>query len=198
MISHKELITYYLELSSLAPNKTWSEEEFKDNPPRKIRYKRLSVLSQLYNVNIDYSNNGNSLNINNEERFSFEELMSKISKENKQSLFESTDLKEIKNRLILDKPYWWNYFFNKLIEMRLNLYRFETTNSGYLCGAGLVILPVIINNHINKNLQNSINLLENILSYLINPTEQSFELKELSEKFNYPIDNIEDIDWEWV
>jgi hypothetical protein len=197
----KELITYFLELSSMAPENNWSEKVFNDNPPRLIRYKRLIALITAFNLKMLPTNDGYVLEPLNLNDLSKSDLLTRLSDSNKLCLT-NYDPNSTLFELIINQrneaEIGWNDFLKDLLAMKFHLYQLNTLTEKYLAVSGLYILTTTIT-HFGIQETNRLNeIIDELLAYIINPNALIVTKEELNSKFGYPLVDLDDIDLDWL
>lgn len=195
-----QLITYFMELSVMEPERKWSEETFRDNPPRLIRLRRLKALCEAYEIHLSFEKGMHKITPFNTVDLEISNLIIHIHR------VDSTGfLKEYSyqiNDLILhpENEYEkaWKDFFTDVLTLRLSMYKVNTFSHKYLAVSGLYFFTNLLNLQINKETARVNQILDEILKYLINPKYDEFDVNQLNKRFNYPLGDLDEIDLEWI
>ncbi|TXB66165.1 hypothetical protein FRY74_06220 [Vicingus serpentipes] len=185
------LIKRFAELSQLEPNiNNWSTLNFKGNPPRLIRLKMIDSLLKALQLNCNYSEliKGNFIN---HIEIDYHKLIELIGTEIPE-ISSIIDFEE--NSLAFGLP----YMFEGLLRYRLTFQSLKDVNAGVLMCRGMHLAQVVLTNKITKDLEPHIELVDKIIGYLLNPRDINFPEKDLIDKYNFPDDDLLEIDIMWM
>ncbi len=216
MVEHDEtlltcssLCNKILDFIKLTPKSSeWSLTLLKSNPPRYYRLKQIDSLANAFGLYNLYSEEHlSSIKIVSEliEQFINGDIVDSIYRNNKlnqQKLANSKILIDINNQVHSNYniPIWNELlnFYNKIMEYRLKLNDLLNSKDNYLVtNPGISAASNILN--LNRNcLVDKKNLLDKIISEIIDPDSQKYTRKELIKLFGYPDVDIWDIDFEYL
>lgn len=190
----KELVALCQELYSLESDiNKWNIKNFENSPPRLIRLQRInSILKAMYlsqenNMLIESFVNGKLIEF---EKIKLDELFEIL---NKSSLNTTTYfLKKCTLELELASMFSW------LLNYSFKLFDLISIHKNVLASTGLFTLGLSISYEISNNIKNDLDDLNRILFYIINPTRKKVSHEILIEFYNYPADNLQEIDINWL
>lgn len=190
-----QLVKYHLEINSLMPSEMdWPLDLFKENPPRYIRLKRLYALKkalQLDEVCMQQFLQGEFIT---NEHYKVWEAVYEIVKEKFNIQIEdylsintiNPDIKSL------------SFLFHILFDFKKNHFKLLNTGSGVLTASDFYLTPMLILKNVAPKLQTDIHLIDEILDLIINPTRIAYSEKELNALFDYPLDDLAEIDMDWM
>ena len=171
--------------------KTWSETIDISNPPRYYRLQMITSILNALNIDSNYASffDGNFIVQNNQ--INMLELIRIIEKNHafilsNFSIPDSAHIHELK------------YLFKKLINYRLDAQLLLSCNAGVLAASNFYTLPLRITNSINTNLAKELKIIDQILSYIINPNGIAYTKDLLIEQFNYPNIDLDEVDIDYM
>lgn len=200
-----DLLDIILEFVEMTPSeKDWNYKSLNSNKPRQIRLQQihslLKAFSLIENRNL-FEKTANYFNpdlkveiksiingdfIKNRELEEFNELIA----------FAKQFLQ--KNNYIKDRPirlYELNFIYPKLVDYKIKLREIIGFNSGWIeASSTFSIFHIMLTNSISSNIKDKYNDLDRTLELFINPKELLFTEKELIEKFNFPTEDLHQID----
>jgi hypothetical protein len=192
------LIEKILDFISLVPDHNdWNIEKLKNNPPRLIRLKQIEVLLQILVLEV-YDPNDIKLSIENTINGQFllhrpEHIYNELFDEME------TTIRRYKPKLKKSEP-WLNSLlqdnFNHLIRYMIELNRISNYHSGVLVLSYPYFYAYLLSEEISANINS-----EKIISFLgnaIDPQKRVFNSNSLIKDFNYPSEDLTEIDFEWM
>ena len=202
-----DLLDKIFEFTEMTPNANqWTVSALKTNLPRQIRLKQIHSLIKAFfppnlpNNFIDKTKQlfsdtkietiqtilfGEFLLRKNTEEFT--ELLKFIVKTVEEENFKRDERKILNRDLIM--PY------QQLLKYKRQLRNLITFNSGWQEGSSITSrFSIYLTNSISMNLVDKYSELDKALELFINPKNLSFTEKELIEKYNFPKDNLYEID----
>jgi hypothetical protein len=193
-----DLLAKVLEFNAMTPNKEhWNEGALKNNPPRLIRLKQIQSLAQAFLIKgADSQSTILSILIGDfiKERsvadymevFTFIEEVVR-EKEGETSKYNPTSTNSLR------MPY------QQLINYKKQLLAILDFNSGWLeAGTINARFSIYLTDSITKHLVGKYEKLDKALELFINPGKLSFTETELITNYNFPPDNLHDIDMEYM
>lgn len=91
-----------------------------------------------------------------------------------------------------------SFIFPKIFSYKTQLRNLMTFNSGWMeAGSMTAQFSISLTNSISRNLVSKFDILDRTLEWFINPLELSFTLDELVAGYQYPKENLSDIDIEY-
>jgi hypothetical protein len=198
-----DLIDKIVEFIEMTPDsKLWSETALKNNNSRLIRLKQIKSLISAFlpfepsisekiistfsgqKVNLQTILNGEF--IERLDIIEYSEVLSLIRSENDSlSLSSEIDHKDLKN------------VFEKLIQFKKHIRTLLEFNAGWVEVSRLSsYFTIRLTNEISSNLIGKHNELDRVIELMINPKQLSFTEDVLISKFNFPNENLDDIDAE--
>lgn len=200
-----DLLDKILEFVAMTPNENdWNYKSLKNNKPRQIRLQQINSLLKAFtlieNKNI-FEKTSNYFNL---------DLRLEIKSILNGDFIKTRELEEF-NELIhfakqflqksnhsSDKPvrlYELSFIYPKLIDYKIKLREIITFNSGWLeAGGAFAIFHIFLTDSISANLNGKFSDLDQALELFINPKKLVFTEKELIEKYNFPTDDLHELD----
>ena len=195
-----DLLEKVFEFSNMTPDRSeWSLDQQKDNIPRLIRLKQINSLLLAF-LGIEALTNKNQKNI---EHFlsgefilkrkiaDYRQLIAKMEKTISQSSFKSARKQEISLSNLKTN-------FTDLVEYRFKLNRLLNHNSGLM----EISYPYCFSYLVTDSISNSISPvgpeIDGLLAIFIDPQKRSYSEKELISSFDFPTENLSDIDDDWM
>jgi hypothetical protein len=203
-----DLLEKILEFVEMTPNPNdWNLAKLSSNPPRKIRFRQIESLITAFfrsdeNQNIFYkilSSFDNKKNTNIQSILSGEFIKLKTIDNYKTTI---EFIKNQINNLNTEKEITVEelvFIYSRLTEYKKKLRALVTFNSNWLMvGSIPASFTIHITDSISNNLTNKYKDLDKALELIINPNELIFTKEQLIRRFNYPIDNLVDVDYEYM
>jgi hypothetical protein len=202
-----DLLEKILEFIAMTPNeKQWNFKSLNDNKPRQIRLLQINSLLKAFSIiegeknilektqnysNLDLTSEINSiLNgdfIKNKEIEDFNELIDFAIQ------FRKQDSKQ--ERIIPIRIGELSFIYPKMIRYKIKLREIIDFNSGWLETSGtFTMFHIHLTNSISSNLINKYDDLDKTIELFLNPSNRIFTEMELIEKFNFPTENLDQID----
>jgi len=201
-----------LEFEALTPDKTeWNLDALEDNPPRQIRLKQIKSLMKAFFEDIAEKIllENTELNITNVPELPIQSFLRGDFIE----MRATTDYEDAMNFMIdfvksnpknkrLSAEISLNdiaYIFPKLINYKQLLRKLITFNDGWIEANSIVsVFSIDLSNSITNNIIGKYEKLDEIFELLINPHGLSFTEEELIEEYDYPDDDLDDIDGDYL
>jgi hypothetical protein len=186
----KDVLDLYLELEGMQPEQdTWAEGILQDNPPRFYRLKALGSLFRAFELgDIKEFAVGTFVLKRKIEDYSalIKQMKSELKTVTKFRKGEQLTLYEIA------------FLFKRLLEYRRRWDDVTGFSSGlYACSAKYRYAFYKID-QVNSQIQNKISPVNDILSFIMSPVGKAISKEELMKLFNYPDEDLSDIDDEWI
>jgi len=172
-----DLLHKFFKLKSLTNSEEWSEENFKDNEPRLYRYQQLKAIFLAFDIPFDIDKFMSGEFINHTDK-KYSKIINNISN-------------DIEYKI---NPKELNTIFKRLLEYCDSLQRTLYINDGILLCNNEFAYTIKKINITNKSIKNNLSEIENILANIINPENKSFTIKELNNKYGYPMVDLNLID----
>jgi hypothetical protein len=186
-----------LEFESMTPEKSeWTLEKLKDNPPRLIRLQQLNVLLRLF---LPESFNEyeivSGLDSLLQGQFI---LLREFSKYD--SLFETMDSIITSSKHYPNKPNEWTldelrHNYTDIIKFKKAINKVLNHNSGIMEISYPYLYSVTLIDQLLKKLDTK--NIDEFLSLVIDPLGRTFDKAKLIQEYNYPTEDIYDIDLDW-
>ncbi|OYU78828.1 MAG: hypothetical protein CFE23_16730, partial [Flavobacterium sp. BFFFF1] len=174
----------------------WSVTVLKSNPPRQVRLKQIeSLLNAFLTIdsktslfdNVQSFLSGNF--IRQRETSDYAQTIKFIKDFVRSSNSHFDETKEIRIEELI-------FIFPKLVDYKGQLRSILTFNSGWLEASSIASqFSIHLTNSISKNLIDKYDNLDKSLELFINPKGLTFTEDELISRFNYPTENLNDIDF---
>jgi|GEM_PF-2461329 len=192
------LVNKICEFIYLTPKENdWSFEAQIDNPPRLIRLKQIDCLINLFvpevkhlkkvKSKIKYVINGNFIvkrNIG-----SLRNVISRMEERISWSIYKKQYGSEL-NLEVLQCNY------APLFKFKIDLAKFQNYNSSILNNCFEVCYIELVSNDIINNINSDV--LDSFLSEIIDTENRTYDKSELISIYNYPSEDLFEIDCEWV
>ena len=207
-----DLLDKVLEFIAMTPDKSqWSVTALKSNPPRQIRLKQIeSLLNAFFTIDSKTSLIDNVKSflsakpkpsiqsflsgefIRQRETSDYAQTIKFIKDFVKTSNSNLDETKEIRIEELV-------FIFPKLVDYKRQLRSILTFNSGWLEASSTASqFSIHLTNSISKNLVDKYDNLDKSLELFINPQGLTFTEDELISRFNYPTENLNDIDFDFM
>jgi hypothetical protein len=193
-----DLLEKVLEFTKMTKENEWDVKSLADNPPRLIRLQRINALLSAFCMiqqgfqkrNKNFSDNALQSLIHGDFIQSralsdYTSVIAVIEERNRfNKSFLMDDLKDFYSHLVKYKT--------AVIREVLNFY------SGYMEAPIGVIAAYQLSVETNRMIREQILPIDRLLASIISPGNRTFEEKVLIEKFNFPKDDLLDIDIDWM
>ena len=197
-----DLIEKIIEFTAMTPDSaTWTYNSLKENEPRLIRLKQIDSLisafiPEIKNTNLTEKLTGllsskktkltkvvNGEFIENRSLDAYIAFTNLIKQEAESSTLNKIDITDIKNTFIL------------LMSYKKNLRQLINFNNDWLEVSRITSLfSIKLTNKISSNLLGQYDELDKVLELIINPKNLSFSETELISNYNFPKDDLDEID----
>ncbi|MBK8808293.1 MAG: hypothetical protein IPO21_17370 [Bacteroidales bacterium] len=191
------LINKALEFESMTPDKSeWTLHKQKDNPPRLVRLQQLNV---LLNVFITETFNTNDIASRLDSLFKGQFIMLRDSNKY-DNLFKLMDKVIASSNNRLKKLNEWRldelqHNYIDIIKFKKIVNKASTHNSGIMEISYPYFYSVILTDKISSKLDTK--EIDDFLSLVIDPFGRTITKEKLIQDYNYPVDDVYDIDLEW-
>ena len=194
LITELDLVDKICDFIDHVPERNeWNENSLLSNPPRLIRYKRIKVLIKAYlgeDIKLHDFIDGNFIKEYQNDKYKALRLHVKDYNKLNNRLYDTVNEFQLRDVQRL---------FYSLLDYRLKINIALCHNSGWLVASGNLIQHALsIESKINKTIRNSFGELNQALSLVINPTGLKFTEAELIEKYGYPNEDLDEIDFNWL
>lgn len=190
----KLLIEIFAELYCMESDyKSWSQERFKDNPPRLIRLQMIQSISKA--LDVDYEK---FLVFGSNHLFNYEVETLPIEK------FRSLTYPIIPKHLQhLDFDAKINgkeieHVFKYVFQIYLNFELLKSTTSGILAANNYFLIPVFVGSALCKKSKKTIKQIKDLLGFILNPQGIQLDKETLIKNFDFPDVNLDEIDMDWI
>jgi len=207
-----DLLDKILDFTSMTPNsKEWNLRSLKSNPPRHIRLRQIDALLHAFcpsQVNQNIISKTRSIFDDHQkksiEAFLRGDFIKTRSVTEYTGLFQFIkDFAKNKNGIIdqerqvrLEELV---FIFPKLIDFKSQIRSLLTFNSGWLeASSPTSLFSIYITNSISHNLVGKYDELDDVIEQFINPQGFTFTEKELIDKYNFPTENLNDVDMDFI
>lgn len=200
-----DLLNKIFEFVAMVPDeKEWNYKSLNYNKPRQIRFQQINSLLKAFtltenkniltktvnyfnpNLNVEIKSILNGDFIKNRELEEYSELIDFA----KQFLQKNNYNIDIPVRLIE-----LSFIYPKMIEYKKKLRGLIEFNSGWLEASGTFTnFHIVLTSSISSNLNDKYNDLDQVIELFINPKKKYFTEKELIEKYNFPDEDLQQID----
>jgi hypothetical protein len=207
-----DLFDKVLEFIAMTPDKSqWSMTALKSNPPRQIRLKQIESLSNAFFA-IDSKTNL----IDNVKSFLSDKPTSSIQSFLSGDFIRQRETSDYAQTIIFIKEFVKTsnshldetkeihlgelvFIFHELVDYKTQLRSILTFNSGVLEASSIASqFSIHLTNSISKILVDKFDNLDKSLELIINPQGLTFTEEELISRFNYPTENLDDIDLDFL
>jgi len=199
-----DLFEKVIDFIAMTPNSAdWNNDVLKANPPRYIKFQQIEILMKVFLVQeneniISSETKQKSISIQSFLAGNFIKLKA-IKEYSKAIKFINVYVDNNSNKFHLSNQIHLKelvFIFQRLLEFKKLLNKILCFNSGYLLADSISdIFTIELCNSISNKLHKESVDIDKILELIINPKGLSFTKKELISKFNYPSDNIIEIDY---
>ena len=212
MLKAIDLLNKVLEFIEMTPNsKEWVLTALLKNPPRYIRLQQIESLTKAFLSNDKKQGLSGKSNIHfdNECKLSVQSFLCGdfikkwVIKDYKCMI----QLIEDSVKIITDRDSKHNeirleelvFLYSRLVEYKRMLRKITKFNSSIMEGGSLVtIFSINFTNSISSDIAGKQNEIDHVLELLMNPTGLAFTEEELTSKFNYPTDDLDEVDMDFL
>jgi hypothetical protein len=193
------LLERFSELYELERDVTkWSITNFKKNLPRLIRLQMILSLFKVLGIKRNFKSfmEGGFIQKDYDVNNLLQLLL--LSDEDIEQVYDWISNGYIKR--VTDEFSKWEamFTFKYLLKYRLQLELLYRCHAGNILCSPRLFLAAAIKNHIEENIINQTKLLSKVLVHFINPTDMEITMASLHSLYNYPIEDLGDIDFEWM
>lgn len=193
ILPERELLFLYLDLYSMSPDTVdWSEQYFKDNPPRLIRYQNFCALAgalQLPYQNISQFEWGDFVQESHLQVW--DEIMALASERFQVNPGLYGEDYTIHAGILSD-------MFFVLLNAAKNVYKVVTSGGGIIEPTGYHHCYVHILHHIAHSVMPIQENIHEILYLILNPQKIMYPLEVLVKEFGYQEVDLNEIDGRWI
>ena len=200
-----KLIKAVIEFCAMVPNNShWNKKSLKGNPPRLIRYQRIQSLLQAFDI-IPKQKTGLLSSITNSKNkienpiqyFTWGEFIYNMDLETfspiKKCIHENLPFKDKE----IDLSYV-NKLFTHLLKYKMTVSSLLLFNSGVLSASSSgFIAGIRITNNTNDKISGEFSHIDDLLNIMLPSNNKTFSKEELIKNFNYPKEDLEEIDMDW-
>ncbi|SEO10616.1 hypothetical protein [Mucilaginibacter sp. OK283] len=207
-----DLLDKVFEFVEMTPNPNeWNLRSLKSNPPRQIRFRQIDALLKAFFIEdpeIGLANKVKSIFFN-QKRISIESLLNGgFLKE--RTIYDYANLARFINDFVkkrnenIDQSNTIGveqliFIFPQLLAFKRQLRNLLTFNSGWLEAGGVTSLfSIYLTSSISNNLIGKYDELNIVLELFINPKGLTFTEEELIAKFNFPTENLDALDADFI
>ena len=184
------------DFTSMTQKSEWSFEAVKDNPPRLIRLKQINALISAFIPELEKEKtirkrlemvlSGNFI-INRDDSV-YIDLFAEMDNAIKKSRFLIKKMDALRVHDLKDN-------YEELLEYKLLLTKILNYNKGIMEISYPYLYPLIINEKISKMIK--IEQLDRFLELIIDPYKRTYTIEELMKQFDYPTEDLFDIDLDY-
>lgn len=190
-----DLLNKVLEFMAMTPNEQeWNLKSLAYNPPRQIRLRQIGALLKAFCVSdgVDLRAGIRSVLtgdfLNGKDPEAFTELVDFVNRFMKKTEPGEETLKSL-------RPSELRFIYPKMIDYKIKLRQLLGFNSGWMESSSVFArFHISLTNSISANLKDKSGDLDRAIELLINPKKLAFTEAELIAKFNYPSDNLRQVD----
>ncbi|GGH82741.1 hypothetical protein HNQ91_005883 [Filimonas zeae] len=201
------VIDKILEFVALTPDeKHWNYKALGDNMPRLIRLKQINSLLHAFSLTANRNILGKATNyLNPDLRADINPILGGdfITNRSLDTYHELADfvkcfLQERNSGMDRDiRVMELRFIYPKMINYKIKLREIIGFNSGWMeASMPFALFHILLTDSISANLKDKYGDLDHVLELIINPAGLAFTEKELIEKFNYPKDDLHQLDLE--
>lgn len=208
------LLEKIIEFTTMTPDSNeWNTSALKSNPPRLIRFKQIRSLINAFFEHEDRQNildnvkslvGGNANKITIQTLLSGEVLKGKRPEEYSELLtlmkYKVKEREGQINEAEFDRPFVNLIMsYQHLVQYKRHLTDLLTSNSGWLeAGSITSRFSIYLTESITVNLEGKYFELDRALELYINPRGLSFTKEELISKYNFPNENLDEVDFNYI
>lgn len=200
-----DLLDKILEFVAMTPNESeWNYKSLSSNQPRQIRLKQINSLLKAFSLTSDKNIFERSTNYFNPDlRAEIKSILNGdfIKNKNVEDFSELISFAKVfleENHISFDRPirlHELSFIYPKMIDFKIKLLEIIGFNSGWLeASSTFSIFHILLTNSIISNLNNKFNDLDRVLEMFINPARLTFSENELIKKFDFPTEDLHQID----
>ena len=195
-----DLLKKVIDLTNMTSDSTeWSFEKQQDNPPRLLRLQQIQSLMKAFVPGLaPVKDIGQSIEdfysgdfITHQPMEKYASLVEEIEKTIVGSKFSKARKKEV-SAIHLQSNY------RDLMDYYLKLNALLNHNKKYLEISYPYLFPYIVTDGISTSISSNALIISTLLASFIDPQEQSFTEDELISQFNYPTEDLLDLDLDWM
>lgn len=206
-----DLLEKILEFDAMTPNQNeWSEKTLNTNKPRLIRFQRIKALLIAFDiVQINSQNKNSTINFFTQQNSPIQDLtkigvLSFMSGEfiktrdfskyiSLISIIEQNSLSMKAPVEILDLERFYSY----LMQYRISVYEVLSYNRRVLEASNKGFIAAIkFTGEVNNKIKEQIKMVDNLLVQFIDPERKILSEQELIDKYDFPKDDLDEIDFE--
>ena len=189
-----DLLDKVFEFIAMTPESQWSIDALKSNPPRFIRFQQIESLMNAFiegkkkysQLTIQSFLAGNFIKIRTENDYN--KTIQHIKYFVKNSDGDTNETRDIRIEELI-------FIYLRLVDYKKMLQNIISFNRGWLeAGSIGVRFSIYLTDSISKSFVEKSSELDMMLEQLINPKRLTFSEKELISKYNYPTEDLADID----
>ena len=198
IITAHVLLNKVFEFTSMTTDESeWSLELQKDNPPRLIRLQQIEILLNIY---LRELKNNSTLNdkINYLLKGSF---IQQRNIKNYQDCFAEMDNLIGQSGYKAPKEKEWNWYdlqenYLEVISYKKQLYQLLNINDGIMEMSYHHSYSVLLTDTINATINTK--PIDEFLALVIDPKKSAFSKNELIRQFDYPVEDVYEVDIDWM
>lgn len=209
-----DLLEKIFEFTAMTPDQSqWNLAALKDNPPRQIRFRQIQSLTQAFSgqttkerfldkakaffssstatISIQSILNGDFIKTKTPGDYTeLIDFISKLAKEKEADTDDTTEPMHVAKLIMA---------YRQLIKYKRLLIELLTFNSGWLESSSHISrFSIYLIDEISSNLDDKYSKLDKALELFINPEGMTFSETELIEHYNYPKDDLSEIDMNYA
>lgn len=197
-----DLLDKVLEFNLMSPNPScWNLEALKSNPPLLIRFRQIESLMKAFFSNVNISSN--ILHVSLESFLGGDFILDRVISDYKEAIYfikeyireETDNIHDTRTIDLCDLE----FIYSRLLSFKKQLLKITNFNSDVVEASSISArFSYLLTGSISKSISEKPTKLDEILELLINPNGLSFTLEELLSKYNYPTEDLIDIDIEYM
>ncbi len=199
------LLDKILEFVAMTPNENeWNYKSLSNNKPRQIRLQQINSLLKAFSLIENKNIFEKTTNYFNPDiRLEIKSILNGDFIRNR-DIEEFNELIDFakqflqKNNYSSDSPirlHELSFIYPKMIDYKIKLREVIDFNSGWIETSGtFVIFHISLTDSISANLKSKYDDLDQVIEFFINPQKMTFTVNELIEKYNFPTDDLHQID----
>ncbi len=182
IITANNILETFFKLLSLSPEvDKWSEEEFKDNEPRLYRYLQLISLLKAFNIPLNIQSFINGDFIDSEDQ-KYKKTMMYMGENSKPPCC-------MMNGKYLQRA------FTRMLDYRMKVNDLINYNAGVYLASGEYKYACMKINGLNRVIKDNLSEYDKILLSIISPEQQTYTIDDMTQNFDYPDVDFDEIDW---
>lgn len=187
----KILVQDYLELNSMTLGfSEWTDEHFKDNPPRLLRLQRIRACLSCLEIEV--------ADFHSFEKGDWVKPVSEELLETIQLVLKTPFELDYEQYIRPEDRYPEMYHFGKFLSIRVVLYKLSSIRKSVLAASGHFLTPVLVLHHLEKKVEAECLALDEVLQLLLNPKELRLEHQTMVTDFGFPDVDLDEIDFDWM